>query len=292
MIKNGSKSIYYLSLVSLVILSGCWGKKKESSETIGADDQSVVLLTLNGSPKITVNKLEADLNELAEMDQQVKMMMMFDPVGTKERVFKEQSRMAVIEEWAVSNGVRNDAEYQSKKAKIMGHVEKQLDFEQFLNKHKVEVTEVDILEYYNANKDQDYRILISPAGIKTQAVEFATKDGANAFATKLKQAGAGEIDKLAKEQKLFVRNLGNVNENSYADKDVKEAVLKVKTFPAILVVEDKEKNKFWAVAAQSQEVAKYQDFDKIKDSLKQMLLPKKIGEMLEIRVPEYAAQFN
>lgn len=293
MSRQSSRSIFYLSLASLIVLSGCLDKfkKKENESAVNNDDQSLVLLTVNGVPKITVNNLEADLNELSEMDQQIKMMLMFDPEGTKERVFKEQKRMAIIEEWARVSGVRDSAEYQSKKARIMNHVGRQLDFEQFLNTHKVDVTQADVLDYYNQHKDQDYHILISPAGIKTQTVEFATQNDAQEFVNKLKQAGINQIDKLANEQKLFVRNL-NINETSYADKDIKEAVLKMKNFPAVVIVPDQEKGKFWVVAAQEHQAAKYQEFDKVKDALKQMLMPKKVGEMLEVKIPEYGEQFN
>jgi len=292
MFNSKNRSIYYLSLASLMVLSGCWGKKKtDEMSAVSADDNSIVLLSINGTPKITVKNLESDLNELAEMDQQIKMMLMFDPEGTKERIFKEQKRMAIIEEWAQNSGARNNADYQNKKAQIMRHVARQLDFEQFLNSHKVDVTDVDVLDYYNQNKDQDYHILISPAGIKTQTVEFTTKDAANSFLTKLTAAGNDKLEKLANDQKLFVRNL-NINENSYADQEIKDAVLKLKKFPSSLIVEEKGKNKCLVVVAQAQEAAKYQEFDKVKDALKQMLMPKKIGEMLEIKIPEYAAQFS
>ena len=292
------RSIYFLSLASLVTLAGCWGKKDDKSITpstnIKPGDTSLVLLTINGQPKITVNSLDADVNELAEFDQQTKMLLMFDPEGAKERIFREQKRLAVIEEWGIKNGIANLPDYQAKLARILNHVYKQLFFEQFLEQHKVNVTDADVQLYYDQNKDQDYRILIAPAGIKSQSVEFATKAAADAFVVKLKQAGVTELEKVAKEQdpKLLVRNLGNINENSYADKEIKEAVLKQQKFPAVLVVQNKEKNKFVVVVAYGQEAAKYHDFDAIKDQLKQMLLPRKIGEMLEIKIPEYALQLN
>lgn len=290
---QNSRSVYYLSLASLIILSGCWCKKSQDEmPAIAADDTSVVLLKLNGVPKITVNKLEENLNELAEMDQQIKMMLMFNPEETRAQVFQQQKRMAVIEEWASSNGIKNEADYKQKKAKIMEHIDKQLAFEQFLNHHKVEISEADLLDYYNQNKDQDYRILLAPAGIKSQAVEFSSKDSANKFLHKLKQSGVDHINKLAKEQKLFVRDLGNVNENSYADQAVKDAILNVSKLPSMLVVANKDQDKFWVVVAQSKETAQYHEFEKIKDDLRQMLMSKKIGEMLEAKVAEYAAKFD
>ncbi len=285
--------------VGYVVLAGVflgvgywWGNRQSKQEVatalISSDDQSAVLLTVKDVPRITINSLEKELNELGEMDQQVKMMLMLDPVGTKERIFKDQSRMVVIEEWATNNGVRSNADYQNKRAKILQHIDKQLDLEQFLTAHKVEVSDAELLDYYNSHKDQDPRIIAAQAGIKSQAVEFSKKDEANQFATKLKQAGVLQLDQLAKEQKLFVRNLGNINANSYAEKVIKDAVLKVTTFPTVLVVEDKEKAKAWVVVALSQEVAKYNDFEQVKELLKQLLTPKKMGEMLEVKLPEYA----
>ena len=291
------KSIHYLSLLSLVALSGCWKgdsccSKTEEVSAIASDDDSTVLLSIGDSAKITVNSLDADLNELAEMDQQAKMMLTFDPEGTKERMFKEQKRMAVVEEWAVRNGVREDAEYKKKQSRIISHVQKQLDFEQFLKEHEVDVTDADVRKYYDENKDQDYRIVVSQAGVKTQAVEFDTKEAADKFAEELKKAGAKDIEKLAKGKKLFARSFGNINDSSYADKEIKDAVLKLKKFPTVVVIGINDKKKYWVVAALAKEKAKYQDFDKIKDSLKQAIKPKKIGEMLEVKLPEYSAEFK
>jgi hypothetical protein len=298
MIKKNSNSIYYLSLVSLVALSGCWGGRKEEVSfeipAIAADDDSVVLLSVNGSPKITVNSLEADLNEIAEMDQQAKMMLMFDPEGIKEHMFKEQKRMAIVEEWAASTGARESEEYKNKKARFLSMIQKQLDFELFLKDHPVEVTDADVRDYYDKNKDQDYRIVVAQAGVDTQAVEFSSKSTADEFATEIKKAGIGNIEKLAnsKDKKLFVRKLGKINDTSYADKEIKDAVLKLKKVPSIFVVASDDSNKYWVVAALSKEKAKYQEFDKVKDTLKQMLMPKKVTEMLEVKVPEYAAEFE
>lgn len=292
---NKQQLVYVLSLTSLVVLlAGCWGKSKQadSAAEISADDTSVVLLKVNGVPKITVNSLDADINEIAAMDQQLKLMMMFNPEETRERVFQEKKRMAVIAEWAVSNGVRNEPEYQQKKAKIMKHVDMQLDFEQFLNKHKVEISDEDVLKYYNENKTQDPRILISQAGVKAVGVEFADHEAANKFYHKLKQSGADHIDKLAKDHKHFVRNFGNVNEASYADQAIKEALAKVAKFPTVLLVTNQDKTKFWVVVAQAQEELKYHDFEKIKENLKQGLASKAIGEMLEVKIPEYAKGFE
>jgi len=295
--KNSNKQqlVYVLSLASVVVLlAGCLGKSKQGDQSsdVGANDTSVVLLKINGVPKITVDSLEADINEIAEMDQQLKLMMMFNPEETRERVFQEKKRMAVIEEWALSNGIRNEQEYQQKQAKIMKHVRMQLDFEQFLNKHKVDILDEDVLKYYNENKTQDPRILISQAGVKSVGVEFADHETANKFYHKLKHAGADSIDKLAKDHKYFVRNFGNVNEASYADQTIKHAVSKVTKFPSIIMVENQDKTKFWVVVCQSQEELKYHDFEKIKENLKQGLASKAIGEMLEIKIPEYAKGFE
>lgn len=294
MIKRSSNSVFYLSLIGLITLSGCLGSKKNepSRSGIKPGDNSVVLLTIGGEPKITVNSLDAAVNELAEMDQQTKMLMIFDPEGTKERIFRQLKQLAVVGEWAAKAGVHQTAEYQEELSRILHHIQSQLDFKYFLDQHQVVVSDEDVKNYYDQNKDQDYRILIAPAGVKTQAVEFSTKALADSFAAKAKQAGAAEFEKVAKEQKLIARNLGNINDGSYADKEIKDAVLKLQKFPAILVIEDKDKNKCWVVAAQGQESAKYHDFDQIKDQISQMLTPKKIGEMLEVKVPEYSTQFG
>lgn len=294
MFNKNKQIVYVLSLVSLVVLSGCWGKKKNTNDldVIDSNDNSLVLLKINGNPKITVDSLEADINEIADMDQQLKLMMMFNPEETRERVFQEKKRMAIIDEWARKNNIADGDSYSQKRNKIMKHVDMQLNFEEFLNQHKVDVSDADVLDYYNQNKEQDPRILVSQAGVKSQAVEFSTHHDAQHFYNQLKHAGVDSLENLAKEHKHFVRNLGNVNEASYADQAIKDAVLKITKFPAILLVENTDKTKFWVVVAQGQEAVKYQEFDKVKDSLKQMLISKAMGDMLDARIPEYAKSFD
>jgi hypothetical protein len=289
---SNKSGFYLLSLASLLVLSGCWFKSKKNSSAIDPNDTSMVLLTVNGVPEITVNSLEADINELSEMDQQIKMMMLFNPDEMRLRILQEDKKMVVVKKWADESGVRNSADYQQKRNKILKHVDMQLDFEQFLNQHKVEVSDQDVQKYYDENKQQDPRILLSPAGIKSQAIEFSEKPAANNFYNKLKHAGADHLDKLAKDHKLFIRNLGNVNDQSYADIAIKDALNKVSKFPSVILVENQDKTKFWVVVASSQEEAKYQELEAIKENLKQILASKAIGDMLETKIPEYAKQFN
>lgn len=295
MIKHRSKTVYYLSLVGLTAgLVGCWGKDcKKSCDVaveIPASDKSVVLLSVGGKSRVTLNSLEKDLNEIAEMDQQAKMMLQFDPEGTKERMFDEQKRMVVVQEWASQNGVRSKEEYQKKLDRIINHVQKQLDFEQFLKAHAVEVDPADVQKYYDDNKEQDYRILISPAGVKASGIEFDTKAKADEFAAQALTVSA--FEKLAKDKKLSPRSLGTVNERSYVDSAVKKALAEAKHVPAVLVVKCADSKKYMVVAAMAKEVAKYQDFDKVRDAIEQMLKQKKMVEMLEVKIPAYAEQYK
>lgn len=294
MIKHRSKSVYYLSLIGLTAgLVGCFNKSKQCCDAvveISANDKSVVLLTVDGKPRVTVDTLEKDLNEIAEMDQQAKMMLQFDPEGTKERMFDEQKRMAVVQEWANQNGVRDKEEYQKKLARIVNHVKKQLDFEQFLKAHAVEVDAAEVQKYYDDNKEQDYRILVSPAGVKAQGIEFDTKAKADEFAAAATSVSA--FEKVAKDRKLTPRSLGVVNDRSYVDSAVKTALTAAKHVPAVLVVKCADSKKFMVVAAMSKEQAKYQDFDKVKEAIEQMLKQKKMVEMLEVKIPAYTELYK
>ena len=280
------KNYALIALSSLVILPGCFNKSENKSEDKKATGE--VLISANGKPFLTEHELENFLEQAAEADPQTRMMITMMPEGVKEQALEAKKRAAIISEWAKHEGVRDSQDYKTKKALITQSIDESLDNEAFMKKHKVEVSDKEAREFYDENKLKDPRFKISQEGTKAFGVSFDTESSAKEFLDSVKSK-VSEIEKLAESKKLKTRDFGIVNQESYAPKAIKEAILKAK-IPSVQIV--KEDNKFWVVASLTKEAAKYHSFDDLKDGIKRMLEGQKMEEMMTKELPKYEKQFG
>ena len=295
-----NKRFFSLSflILSLLALSACkWfssentGNGCSSCSSCSSDikkDSSEVLITINNKPALTVQEFEEFLAQAAEGNDQFKLMLQIMP-DFKEQLFNMKKRGLIFSEWAKKEGVRNSQEYRKKEKAIMNSVRESLDAEEFIKHHKVEVSDTDAQKYYDENKNQDPRILISAEGIKASGISFANQKEANEFLEKLKVNK--NIDELAKPKKLKIEKFGNVNEESNIDSKLKEKILATKTFPTDLVVKG-ENGKFWVIAISGKDQGQYRPFEQVKETIKRLVAPKKLEEMIEIELPKYEASFK
>lgn len=253
------------------------------------NDGSPVLINVNGKPALTAKEFEDFINKAVEGNEQVKLWMQFVP-DFKEQVFKSKLRSVTINEWAKKEGIRNTKEYRDKEKVMMDSIRDSLDLEEFVKRHDVEINDDEAKKYYEENKKQDPRIMISAEGVKASGVSLKNQTETNEFAEAVKKNN-GSLDKLAKEKKLTVTPFGIVNDESVIDAKIKEKVNATKTFPNVIVVKD-EKGKFWVVVAQSKEKAQFRPFDQVKDLVKKLLKPKKLEEILEKEATKLEKEYN
>lgn len=281
-----------LALPGCKWFSGCSNKQEcsEKAGCLGDQASGEVLLSIEGSPALTVKDIDTFIDQIAGADEQVKSMLQNPEY--KERIFQDKKRAIVLGKWAKDAGVREKKEYKDKEKNVLEAVRTQLDAEEFVKHHSIDVSDSDAKKYYDESKNQDPRILISPAGVKSAAVVFDSQSAANDFAKKLKDSKAKDIEKMAKEQKLTVLPLGVVNEEAFfVDAKVKEKIMATRQTPEVIVVKGDD-NKYWVVVAQKKETAQYRPFDKIKDTIKQALKAKKTEEVFENELKKIEQKLN
>jgi hypothetical protein len=299
MAKNKFLSIMLVAFTIVALPSCKWfSQSKEdgqckscpgSSETVEHKDGSAAIITVEGKPVLTAKEFEDFINKAAEGNEQVKLWMQFVP-DFKEQVFNAKKRSVIIGEWAKKQGIRNSKEYRDKERILMDSIRENLDSEEFIKRHDVEVNDEEANKYYEENKAQDPRIITSPEGVKAFGISLKNQAEANEVAEAAKK-NHSNLEKLAKDKKLSVTQFGVVNEESVIDNKIKEKILSTKTFPAVLVVKD-EKGKFWVVIAKSKEKAQFRPFEQVKDLIKKLLKPKKLEEMLEKELPKLEKEYN
>jgi len=168
-------------------------------------------------------------------------------------------------------------------------IKESLDSEEFIKRHSVDVSDEDALRYYEENKDKDPRIANGTPGVHAVGVSFNDATKASEFAKKAK--GGKNIDTLAKENKLSLTSFGTVTQDSMIDNAIKAKVLAARTFPDTFVVKDTH-GKTWVVVAKSKDAGSHRKFEEVKQTIKHMLKPRKLEEMVNTELPKLETEYK
>lgn len=261
-----------------------------SKDACPTEVKEVVLISKAGKPILTEAELETIITEIKESDQRYAMMFDMQPEEILRQVVAGKERDVVINDWAEKNNVRQSAKYQGKKASIEEKIKSMLDHEAFLDAHQVKVTDKDIRDYYEKNKNQ---MVSRPGGIETVGIAFTDEAKAKDFLQKVESHATKDLVKVANAQKLAadVEELGAINNQSYAiDEAIKKEVLQFKSFPSvkIITVNSGDSTKYWVIQSTGMREAEYMPFEQAAERLAQMLQPAKVQEMLDSEIPKLA----
>lgn len=291
-----TKSFYGLAIAALMVLSGCeWlGKKKNCStsscSTPDANDSSTVLLTIAGKPAITENQFSTYYDQFLASNPRLQGMIQFLP-NAKQEIFKGMANEEIVMHWADLNDVASSAEYQKEFEQAVKMIRRGLaakNFEQNVV-GKVSVNEAEMKDYYEKHKNPE--LVVAPGGVKALGVEFASKAQAQAFLDKVKENPAS-FKSAAESDKQKVREFAPINEFSFdVDKNVKDKVSALKSFPSVIVVESSDK-KFWVVDAISKEDTKYRSFDEVRDGLKAVIEREKMAKIWTEKIDELKKKYD
>ncbi len=290
------KSFYGTAVAALLLLSGCdvfKCKKKSCSSTCGsstAKDDSTMLLSIGGKTVITANQFDAYYNQFLAANPRLQGMIQFLP-NARQEIFKGMANEEIVAYWAEQNNVCDTPEYQNELEQAIRMIKRGLaakNFEQTMV-GKVSVTEAEMKEYYESHKNPE--LIVSPGGIKVIGVEFDTKDKAQAFSDKVK-GNPASFKSTADQEKQKVREFAPINNFSFdVDKNVKDKVSALKTFPSVLLVEATDK-KFWVVDALSKEETKYRTFEEVRDGLKAVIEREKMGKIWNEKIDDLRKKYD
>ena len=261
---------------------------KESSANVEAKD--VVLISKAGKPILTESELEAIIAEIKNSDQRYAMMFEMQPEEILRQVVSSKERDVVISDWAERNNVRQTPKYIEKKASIEEKIRSMLDHEAFVDMHPVKITDKDVCDYYNKNKEQ---MVARPGGIETFGISFDNEAKAKDFLQKVESHSSKDLVKVANAQKLSadVEELGAINNQSYAvDDAIKKEVMQFKAFPTVKIVNvsSGDKTKYWVIQSTGMRETEYMPFEEVAERIAQMLQPAKVQDMINAEIPKLA----
>lgn len=263
-----------------------------TGSNLAAISDDTVLLTMDHKPVLTVKDFTNFVNEIAQADQYIAIMLQADPARVQANLYEAKVRGLLIGEWAQKDGIRNSAKYKAEEQELLERVRMMLDNQAFIREHAVEVTDADLRKYYDEHKATDPALLLTPAGIEAKAVRFGKEQvKAEEFAAQLKKAKKSDFEVLAKQANLEVLPLGVINDKTYGVMpEIQTAVLAAQHFPAVSVV--KCEDDYWVVLATGKVAAKYQPFEQVKAMIKEQLYPEKVKAMFDAEIPKLMQRFK
>lgn len=294
--KVATKLSVALLVVPVIFLTGCkpweWLKghmgKKAGTE---AALEGEVLVTIKGKPLMTAQKFEQEFNKFLEENPQYKAALSFMP-DLKKDVFMGMVNQELVDFWAKDTKADQKPEYVQDMERMLTNAKHIVNSKYFGEAYPVKLTDDELKEFYEKNKDVLPDLLVSRGGVKTKAISFDKQEAAKNFLAKMKELKT--IDAAAKIMNLTksVRDFKQVHQHTMGiDTALRDKVLEIKKFPAHDMVKAADGKQFWVFAVTAKEDAQYQPFEKIKAGLEQYVTHEKrkkvIGDALEQLKKDY-----
>jgi peptidyl-prolyl cis-trans isomerase C len=281
----------------LVLLPQCdfFGGKKEEAQAESLTEQTSagngeVLLSIDGKPRITVDRFENYVNTVLEAQPQLKQLIALMPDAEQE-LFKSMANEELLQAWLAKNGIDQNEAYKKDLQMIVDFGKRQLAVKYFQEAHPVKVNEAEIRKYYDENKKTIPELMVSRGGASMQAVMFDKPADAQVFFAKVKD-GKVDFEQAAKEIKAPIKLFQEVNEMSFdVDPQVREKINAMKKFPTIEIATGKD-NKTWIIKVTGKKEAQYVPFDQIKPRIEAFLQQQKMGELFSRELENLKSEFN
>jgi hypothetical protein len=296
--------------MSIIILPGCsWfgseNKTNTQKEANGAaqnvpgveyiNDGSALVISMNGKPIVTQKSLEAEYQQLLQDNPQIEQMLplMGGKEGLMDRLTAALADRSVLRRFIVEEGISAQAEYQAERERMIKSVTDMLNVKYFNKKYAVNVSNKDVREFYDKNKDTMPELLISRGGVQAAGVKFANEADAKAFIAKVKTA-KNDLSAAAKEAGLEnkVEDFQLVHNQSVGLSPIlREKIVAIKNFPSVEVIKAAD-DAYWVVKATAKEDTVYREFEQVKENLKRFLEDSKREEIAGKAINDLKGKYN
>lgn len=283
-----------LVIALVVLLPQCdWGKKEDTQKNdtfpasaVGAGE---VLLTIDGQPRITVDRFENYMNTVLEAQPQLKQLIGLMPDAEME-LFRSMSSEELLQAWMSKNQIDQQESYKKDFQMIIDFGKRQLALKYFQEAHPIKISDAEVKKYYEENKKSIPELMTARGGVSGMAIGFDKPEDAQAFFAKVKDPKADFVQ-IARDAKMIIKDLKEVNELSFdVDAPLRDKLITLKKMPAVELVTGKEKT--WVVKAVSKQDAQYVPYDQIKPRLEAFLQQQKMGEMFTTELEKLKNEFK
>jgi hypothetical protein len=285
-----------LLLVPVVFLPGCgawdWLKEKfGGSKSCMSCDSSAVLVSMKGKPVITMQSFEKEFDQLLEENPHLKSVLALMP-DAKKNFLSGMVNQEIVDSWVTENKVDQKAEYKKELDRMMRSVKRMLNTKYFGIEHPVQVSENEVSDFYEKNKDSMPDLMVSRGGVQAAGVSFEKEADAKAFIAKVKEVK--DIKKAADALKLSknYRDFKLVNAHSLGmDVALRDKIVAIAKTPSVELIKLSDKS-CWVVSATNKEETKYRPFDQVKSGLEQFVAKEKRMEMFDKEISKLKSDYN
>ena len=242
---------------------------------------------------------ERMLAMIIETQPTLRDMLPYLPENQKEQIYAQLLETIALERIIMraveESGIRDREEYKKNARRVHESVDRDLAINAFQNEllKEVALSDEDMRNFYDANRSTDALFQRPPfvttmGGVKAEAFEVKSQKIARELADKARSSGFSAV---ARELKKKVEDYGLVTQQSMIDRDIKEAIFKVTSFPKIEIVRASN-GKYFVVSVKSKQETVYADFDAVKDAVKQVMTGKKFNELYQNRIAELKDKYQ
>jgi hypothetical protein len=286
-----------LVVSGLTLFSGCawwpFGGSSNKQESTASESASNVLLSINGTPALTVEKYEEQLEMAKQANPQIGMLLQMMPNAEKDFIFRGMATAEMMKAWAKKEGVDKTEDFKKQRAQLCDAMELQLYMKHFDEAHPVHISDADLSSFYEEQKDLIPALTLSPGGVETVYVRFDSKDKADKFFDKVKDLKKASAFKAAAQQHDHKAGDSVINEKSQVGDAIKSVVLDLKKFPSVKMVGAGD-NSYWVLLATGKSDTQYRDLKtpEVQHGLKKMLTDQRKDKQIESVVNKLKTEMN
>jgi len=234
-------------VATLSFLPGCTdifkrGSTQTTTETATVRESAPmtgeVLVTMRGVPIITTGSIENEKEKLFKANPQIRQAIAFmDPKEVDRNILEGLVSQKLIDEYITSHKINEMEDYKETLNALCEERRQFLNLTRFSERNPVTVSEAEIRNFYETNKDKQLRI--SQGGIAAVGIEFADGATARAFAARVKTSPGG-FKKVAQDDELNakIKDFKLVNNQSVGiDEQLRDKIAAIKTVPSTEIFE-------------------------------------------------------
>lgn len=281
-------SLVLLFVPAMLLLPGCMGDKCCSKDKPAAGP---TVVSFGSEVVITTKSFENEFDQLLEENPHLKSVLALMP-DAKQNFLKGMVNQAVVDKWVSTNKVDQKETYQKELDRMMVSVKRMLNTKYFGLEHPVQISDAEITDFYEKNKDTMPDLVVLRGGVKAAGVSFEKESDAKAFVAKVREvksiAKAADISRLTKNYRDFKL----VNSQSLGmDAALRDQVAAIATVPSVEVMKVNDKS-FWVVSATAKEATQYRPFEQVKSGLEQYVAKEKRMSMFDTEITKLKNDFQ
>ncbi len=252
------------------------------------------LITMDGTPIVTVNSLQSEKEKLLDANPQLKQMLDYmDPAQLDRNLAEGLMNQVIVDRYIGEQGVDQQPAYKKELRDGIKAVERMVNTKFFTQSFELTISDADVRAFYDSNKDAMPHLVMSRGGVRAIGVACTNEQAAKAFADVVR-AQKNDIQKAAEMEgkKDQLRDFMTVSQQAFGiEPELKNKIMAITNYPSVQVITLQD-GTAWVVLAQSKEATQYRPYEEVKVDLKDYLEKEKRAKQFDSEMSKLKARYN